>query len=109
MLHRALLSMEFLFLWHHCHPGNIVILLWLTHSQHKICPAYTPLAGTVHFGTVLFLSVVIDEIKGVPNRDNVSGILMLPPAGGVTSSCTVQNRSVLECIFHDGGQLLHQW
>ena len=31
----------FLFLWPHCHPGDIVILLCVDASAPKFCPAYT--------------------------------------------------------------------
>ena len=62
-------------LWHHCHPGNIVILLWLTHSLQNCAQHKRPLAGTIH-------SVVIDEFGGVPLRENVSCIFMLLRAGG---------------------------
>ena len=40
------------------------------------------LSGTVHFGTVLYPSVLIGELEDVPLRENVSGILMLPHTGG---------------------------
>ena len=91
---------------HHCHPGNIVISFVVDAFATKFLPSiYAPLLETIHSGTVLYPSVVIDEFGGVPLRDNVSGILMV-----ITSSYTVQNRSVSEkCIFHDGAQLLHQW
>ena len=68
-------------LWHHYHPGNIVILGWLTHSLQNFAQHFRSLSGTVHFGTVLYPSVVIGKFGGVPLRENVSGILMLPRAG----------------------------
>ena len=67
---------------HHCHPGNIVILLWLTHSPQNFAQHVRPFAGTVHSGVVLYPSVVIGEFGGVPLRENVPGIFMLPRAGG---------------------------
>ena len=73
---------SFFLLWHYCHPGNIVSLLWLMHSLQNFAQHIRPLAGTVHSDTVLYLSVVIVEFGGVPLHDNVSGILMLPRAGG---------------------------
>ena len=73
---------SFFMLWHHCHPGNNVILLWLTHSLQNFAQHMRPLAGTVHSGTVLYPSVVVGEFGGVPLLENVSSILMLPRAGG---------------------------
>ena len=64
--------------WHHCHPGSIVVLLRLTHALQNFDQHIRPFAGTVHSGTVLYPSVVIDEYGGVTLRDNLSGILMLP-------------------------------
>ena len=58
---------------HHCHPGNIVILLWLTHSPQNFAQHVRPFAGTVHSGMVLYPSVVIGEFGGVPLRENVPG------------------------------------
>ena len=55
-------------LWHNCHPGNIVILLWVMHSLPNLAQHIRALAGTVHSGTVLYLSVVIGGFGGVPLR-----------------------------------------
>ena len=49
----------------------------------KFCPAFAPpLSGTVHFGTVLYPFVIIGESGGVPLRENVPGIFLLPCASG---------------------------
>ena len=79
-------------LWHHCTLATSWFLS-LTHSLQKFAQHFRTLSGTVHFGTVLYPSVVIGEFEGVPLRENVSSILMLS-VQVVTSSYTVQNRIV---------------
>ena len=86
-------------LWHHSHPGNIVILSWVLHSLQFFAQHIRHLAGTAHSGTVLYLSVVIGGFGDVPLRENFSGIFVLPRAGSIPENC----------IFHDGAQPLHHW
>ena len=62
ILHRVLLIHGVSFcLRHHCQPGNIVILLWLTHSLQNFAQFVRSLAGTVHSGMVLYHYVVTVE------------------------------------------------
>ena len=69
-------------LWHHCLPGNIVILLWLMHLLQNFAQHTRTLAGTVHSDTVLYPLVVIVQFGGVPLRENFSGVFVLPREGG---------------------------
>ena len=39
ILHDASLHGVTVCLWHHCQPGDIVILLWLTRSP-QLCPTF---------------------------------------------------------------------
>ena len=109
-LHGALLSMEFfLFCGTIDHPGDIVILLWLTRLLQNFAQHILPLAGTVHSGMVSYPSVasVNLEVYLFGRTFPVSSCCAVQV---VTSLYTVQGRSVPEdCINHDGAQLSHQW
>ena len=52
------------------------------HSLQNFARHIRSLAGTAHSGTVLYLSLVIGEFGDVPLRENCSGVLVLPRAGG---------------------------
>ena len=73
---------SFCSLWHHCHLGNIVILLWVMHSLQNFSQHIRTLAGTVHSGTVLSLSTVMGGSGDVPLRENFSGVFSLLRVGG---------------------------
>ena len=82
MLHRALLSMEFLFV---C--GTIAILatscsFMVDAFVKKNTKHLRLLSGTVHSGTVLYRSVIIGGFGDVPFRENFSGIFVMPRAAG---------------------------
>ena len=113
MLHRTLLSMEsFFLLWHHGILGNIVILVWLTHSLQNFAQRIRSFSGTVHFGTVLCPCVVNGEFGCVLLRENVSGIL-LPRAGGhqlvhgPESKCSRKNISTM--MEHSCTSMVKAW
>ena len=62
-----------LFLWQHSHPGDIMILLWLTRSLQNF-------AQHMRLGVVSICG--LGEFGGVPLRENVPGIFLLPRADG---------------------------
>ena len=98
-----------LFLWHHCHPGDIVILLWWTRSLQNFAQRMRPLAGAVHSGIVSYPFVALVNLE-VYLFERTFPVSLCCPVQVVTSSYTVQGRSVLEdCISHDGAQLSHHW
>ena len=82
ILHRALLLMKCVYVvvplpsWHH--RDSFATNAFATNFCQHICS----LAGTVHSGTVLYLSLVIDEFRDVLLRENFTGVLVLPRAGG---------------------------
>ena len=51
------------FLWHHYHPGDIVILLWLTRLLQNFALHFLPLAGTIHTGMVSYPSVALVNLE----------------------------------------------
>ena len=71
---------------HHMYVWCVVnvtpIFMDKSHWLQNVAQHFRPLAGTVHSGTVLYLSVVVGGFGDIPLRENVSGILMLPRAGG---------------------------
>ena len=97
------------FLWHHCHPGDIVISLWLTPSLQFFAQHIRPLAGTVHSGMVSYPSVVLVNLE-FDLFGRTFPISFCCSVQVINSSYTAQGRSVPEyCIYHDGPQLSHHW
>ena len=94
-------GVSFFFFWHHCHPGDIVILLWVTPAT--FCPAYT---SSCCNRSLWFGVVSICGLGEVLLRENLPAIFICP-VQMVTSPYTVEGRSVPEDCYIMLGHSCH--